>query len=417
LDDDTKLPRAGALLAGKYRIEKPLREGGMGAILVARHEVLNQNVAVKVLLADAARDEASVARFLREAQSAARIQSHHVARVMDAGTLDNGSPFLVMELLDGCDLGELLKLSGPLPVDEVVDYTIQALEGVAQAHACGIVHRDLKPANLYLALRPDGTNVIKILDFGISKTTGEGEKVKTLTGKAVLGSPAYMSPEQVRNPRTVDGRSDLFSLGVAMYELLTGEIPFDGDGVGEILAAVLERDPIPLRKKRPDVPPALEKVILRCLEKSRDKRYANAAELARALAPHGSGKWLSTVEATESTHARLVRAEAPTLEGQTGEVPPPRRRSLAVTAGAFAVIAILGVVAFVRARGGEPASMRALGRGHARSELAAVVTTKTSMETETLPVPAVSGSAPRAKPSPAVRSRPEGRPAILRSRD
>jgi eukaryotic-like serine/threonine-protein kinase len=308
-----RLPKVGDLLAGKYKVERAIAVGGMGAVFAAHHEVLGQRVAVKVLAQKAMlEEEATVARFIREAQAAARLQTEHVARVTDAGTLDSGLPFLVMEYLEGCDLAELLKLSGPLPCQDVVDYVLQGLEAVAQAHAVNIVHRDLKPSNLFLALRPDGSNIIKILDFGISKTShSESQEAKSLTGNAVLGSPAYMSPEQVRNARNVDARSDIWSLGVVMYELLTGTIPFDGEGVGEILAAILADEPRSIRATRPDVPEPLEAVIFRCLRRERDERFASAAEFARALEPFGSGKWSELVGRIEqvlvrSQHMRLA---------------------------------------------------------------------------------------------------------------
>jgi eukaryotic-like serine/threonine-protein kinase len=303
-----RLPEVGDLLAGKYKVERAIAVGGMGAVFAANHEVLGKRVAVKVLAQKAMlEEEATIARFLREAQAAARLQTEHVARVTDAGMLESGLPFLVMEYLEGCDLAELLKLSGPLPHADVVDYVLQGLEAVAQAHAINIVHRDLKPSNLFLALRPDGSNIIKILDFGISKTAQpDSPEAKSLTGNAVLGSPAYMSPEQVRNARNVDARSDIWSLGVVIYELLTGKIPFDGEGVGEILAAILAEDPKPIREARPDVPEGLEEVVLKCLKRDRDERYASAADFARALEPFGSGKWAELVGRIEQV---LVRSQ------------------------------------------------------------------------------------------------------------
>lgn len=284
------LPGVGDVIVGKYRIERAIREGGMGAVFAAHHLLLDQKVAVKILLAEAAKEEVSVSRFLFEAQAAAKLKSDHVALVMDAGTLANGLPFLVMELLDGCDLGELLKLQGPLPHTELVDYMLQALAGIARAHAAEIIHRDLKPGNLYLALLPDGTNLIKVLDFGISKSTSADAsgRFKSLTGKQLLGSPAYMSPEQIRNAKTVDPRSDLWSLGVVMYEMLSGVIPFDGDGVGEILAAILDASPVPLHERVRAVPAGLSDVVMSCLKKDRDLRPRDAMALARALAPYGS---------------------------------------------------------------------------------------------------------------------------------
>ena len=299
-----EMPKVGDVVAGKYRLEKVAGEGGMGIVYAAQHAVLKQRVAVKVLLPDAAQSDAVVERFAREAQAAARIQSEHVARVMDAGSTATGAPFLVMEYLEGCDLEELLALQGQLPLEDVVDYLIQALEALAHAHAVGIVHRDLKPANLFLACRADGGNVIKMLDFGISKTVKASRDEKVLTGQAVLGSPIYMSPEQLRNAKEIDGRADIWSLGVVAYELLAGKPPFDGDGVGEIFAAVLEKTPEPLHVVNWRLPPEISNVIAKCLERKVEDRWADAAKLARALKPFGSGTWNKAIDRMEQVLAR-----------------------------------------------------------------------------------------------------------------
>jgi len=299
-----EMPKVGDVVAGKYRLEKVAGEGGMGIVYAAQHAVLKQRVAVKVLLPGAAQSDAVVERFAREAQAAARIQSEHVARVMDAGSTATGAPFLVMEYLEGCDLEELLALQGPLPLEDVVDYLIQALEALAHAHAVGIVHRDLKPANLFLACRADGGNVIKMLDFGISKTVKASRDEKVLTGQAVLGSPIYMSPEQLRNAKEIDGRADIWSLGVVAYELLAGKPPFDGDGVGEIFAAVLEKTPEPLHVVNWRLPPEISNVIGKCLERKVEDRWPDAAKLARALEPFGSGTWNKAIGRMEQVLAR-----------------------------------------------------------------------------------------------------------------
>lgn len=308
------MPRVGDVIAGKYRLEKVAGEGGMGIVYAAEHLVLRQRVAVKVLLPDAATSEMVVERFAREAQAAARIQSEHVARVMDAGSTATGAPFLVMEYLEGCDLEELLQIEGPLPLPDVVDYLMQSLEALAHAHAVGLVHRDIKPANLFLACRPDGGNVIKMLDFGISKAMRSTPEQKVLTGQAVLGSPVYMSPEQLRNAKDIDARADIWSLGVVAYELLAGKPPFDGDGVGEIFAAILEKDPEPLHMVNWRLPPEISAVITKCLQRKPEDRWADAAVLARALKPFGSGAFSSVVERSELVLSRaklLKRPETP----------------------------------------------------------------------------------------------------------
>ena len=305
----------GEVVAGKYRIEETAGKGGMAIVYAAHHLLLDQRVAVKVLVAQGARDEVTTERFVREAQAAARLLSEHAVRVMDAGILASGQPYLVMEYLEGCDLAELLELSGPIEVPELVDYMLQALEGIAHAHAASIVHRDVKPSNLFITLRPDGSNTVKVLDFGISKSTVEhvDPQVTKLTGNVVLGSPAYMSPEQVRNASGVDGRSDVWSLGVSMYELLTGRMPFDGDGVGAILAAILESEPVPVRELRPQVPQALSDAVARCLRRHREERWADVGDLARAIAPFGTGTWAAYPERIAATlvNARQLRPPTP----------------------------------------------------------------------------------------------------------
>jgi eukaryotic-like serine/threonine-protein kinase len=308
------MPKVGDVIAGKYRLEKVAGEGGMGVVYAAQHLVLKQTVAVKVLLPDAATSELVVERFAREAQAAARIMSEHVARVMDAGATATGAPFLVMEYLEGCDLEELLSVEGPLPMADAVDYLLQALEALAHAHAVGLVHRDIKPANLFLACRADGGNHIKMLDFGISKTMEARPEDRVLTGQAVLGSPVYMSPEQLRNAKDIDARADIWSLGVVAYELLSGKPPFDGDGVGEIFAAILEKDAEPLHTKNWRLPPELSAVIAKCIQRKPEDRWTDAAEVAKALKPFGSGVYTPLIERAEQVLARaklLKRIETP----------------------------------------------------------------------------------------------------------
>jgi serine/threonine protein kinase len=316
--EDTKAAKVsltlGDVIGGRYQIDGIAGQGGMSAVYTAQHLALQQRVAVKVMLAFDDHDPARVERFMREAQTSARLRTEHVARVFDAGILKNGLPFLVMEFLEGCDLAELLEVQGPLPVQDVADYVMQALDGIAHAHAEGVVHRDLKPSNLFLALRPDRSNIVKVLDFGISKfDAGGGDGVKSLTGKAILGSPAYMSPEQVRSAATVDARTDQWSLGVCMYELLTGAVPFDGEGVGEMLAAILDARPIPVLERRPGVPPEMAAVIQRCLERDRQARFADVGEMALALAPLASEVWRPLTERIVATlaHGPGMRTATP----------------------------------------------------------------------------------------------------------
>ena len=287
--EQTALPSIGATLAGKYRIDRLIGKGGMGAVFAAHHELLGQHVALKLLL-DADREPVSVARFLNEGRAAARIPSEHIARVLDVGILDDRRPFIVMEYLEGKDLSQVLEERGPLGPMDAVDYVLQAIEALAQAHALGILHRDLKPSNLFLAERHDGTRVVKVLDFGISKAIGLAAAAESaIVTQGLIGSPGYMSPEQVRSSKTVDARSDMWSLGVILYELLSGAMPFDGENVGEILAAILERPPAPLSARRPDLPAGLIGVVMRCLAREPSRRFADLADLADALLPFAPG--------------------------------------------------------------------------------------------------------------------------------
>jgi serine/threonine-protein kinase len=278
----------GQILAGKYRVERVLGKGGMGYVVAAFHLELGERVAVKFLIPELCQSEEPVRRFLREARAAVRIRNEHVARVLDVGKLETGAPYMVMEYLEGRDLADELERRGRLAIDQAVDYVLQASEAVAEAHMLGIVHRDLKPANLFLTRRTDGTALIKVLDFGISKAmvNEEGLAAPSLTAtQALLGSPSYMSPEQVRKPKTVDIRTDIWAFGVILYELISGRQPFIADTPMSVLAAVVS-DPTPtLRQFVPNAPPNIEAVIGRCLAKDPNLRFQSMAEFAEALAP------------------------------------------------------------------------------------------------------------------------------------
>ncbi|MEO8701293.1 MAG: serine/threonine-protein kinase [Kofleriaceae bacterium] len=282
--------RAGDMVAGKYRLEHEIGSGGMGVVFAAQHVQLDQRVALKFLFVEAAQNAEIVERFKREARAAVKIQSEHVARVMDIGVLaESGTPYIVMEYLEGDDLENVVKASGPLPIHDAVRYLLQACEALAEVHALGVVHRDIKPANLFLAARADGSSIVKLLDFGISKAAPAWTDANdSLTNTAaVIGSPRYMSPEQLRSSRDVDMRSDVWALGVTLFELLGGTSPFARGTMPEVCASILKDEPLSLAGLRPGIPAELEGVIRRCLSKSADGRYRNVAELAMALRPFG----------------------------------------------------------------------------------------------------------------------------------
>ncbi|HEU5075433.1 MAG TPA: protein kinase [Polyangiaceae bacterium] len=315
----------GQVLAGKYRIEQVLGSGGMGVVVAARHLRLKHRVALKLLRPEGSIAPEAVARLLREAQHATAIQSEHVVRVTDLGALPNGWPYLVMEYLEGNDLGQLLQRNGPLPEGLAVDYLLQALTGVAEAHALGIVHRDLKPTNLFLTERSDGTAVVKVLDFGISKLTKPGAAVfdLTRTGGALMGSPLYMAPEQIRSAKLVDIRADVWSLGVILHQFLTGRPPFTGDDLTAVLAAIIADEPRSVREHAPHVSPGLDHVILRCLEKDRNRRYQNVGELATALRPFAPEESRSLVRRIVATVGRGGAVLADSASDAAGTVAQP----------------------------------------------------------------------------------------------
>lgn len=298
------LPDVGDVIADKYRIDGQLGEGGMAVVFAAQHMLLDKPIAVKILSPELPHTPTIVERFLTEARAAAKVDCPNVARVMDVGTLKSGLPFIVMERLDGCDLEELLRLEKQLAIGDGVDYVLQALAGLAHAHTLGIIHRDLKPANLFLAHQPDGTAIIKILDFGIAKLDTGNRMTKA--GQAV-GSPTYMSPEHIRASDHVDHRTDIWAMGVVLYELLTGEPPIEEDGVGETIAAVLARRAQPARTKRPDIPEGLDAAIMKCLQHDPNERWPDVAAFARAIAPFGTGACAMLPDAIENTLRQQLR--------------------------------------------------------------------------------------------------------------
>lgn len=332
----------GDLVFGKYLVEGVLGAGGMAFVLAARHIDLDQTFALKFLNAEFLGNKPIVERFMREAKAACKIRNEHVAHVHDVGFHD-GAPFLVMEHLVGDDLATVLARQGPLPVQTAVEYAIQACDALAAAHAFGFVHRDVKPENLFLLDRP-GPPTIKLLDFGISKAVAE-EGVSKLTGRLTLGTPRYMSPEQIRSTTMADHSSDLWSLGAVLYELLTGSVAFPGESVTELCAAVLELEPTPVRDLRPDVPVALCAVVSKCLEKDPANRWANVAELAQALLPFAPSR--AVVSAERSSSCMRVGSALPPPESQEGAVSsvaglsvevrtPPATLTLPVALGARA---------------------------------------------------------------------------------
>jgi serine/threonine-protein kinase len=278
----------GAVIAqGKYRIERLLGEGGMGIVVLATHIGFGDRVAIKLLRPEIAADSDAVLRFFREGRASRRIRSEHVVQVMDIGTLETGAPYMVMEFLEGEDLRERLRRTGPIACSEAVEIVLQACEAIAEAHAMGVVHRDLKPANLFCVARPGGLLSVKVLDFGISKISGmAGATSAALTqSSAAFGSPLYMSPEQLQSAHDVDARSDIWALGVILYELLTGARPFVAEDIPRLCIKIMTQPPAPVPNDLADLPPLIAAAVMRCLEKDPGRRFPDVAALARALEP------------------------------------------------------------------------------------------------------------------------------------
>jgi serine/threonine-protein kinase len=289
--DDEHPPRptvvgVGDVIAGKYEVESVIGEGGMGVVVAAMHVDLQERVAIKLMLPSLVGHPESATRFAREARATFGIKSEHVARLFDFGKLEDGSPFMVMEYLEGETLAAQLNRSTTIDTTRAVDIVIEACAGVADAHRLGIIHRDLKPENLFLAATADGRVVVKVLDFGISKANLEDLSPTRTEGG--MGTPAYAAPEQLRCAGDAGPGADVWSLGVVLFELLTGRLPFVVGSFAEMCAAVLTRRPPRPREIRPDLPEALDAVVMRCLEVEPADRYRSVTELATALSPFAS---------------------------------------------------------------------------------------------------------------------------------
>jgi len=370
------VPGPGDVIGGKYVVERVVGMGGMGVVLAARHLELDEMVAIKMLLPHMPTSGEPAMRFVREAKAAIRIRNEHVVRVLDVARTPSGSPYIVMEYLEGSDLGQVVDQKGPLPLEDAVEYVLQACEAIAAAHAMGIVHRDLKPANLFLARASDGAPCVKVLDFGISKLAeGPSSGSPGLTSTAtVMGTPCFMSPEQLRSTRDVDARADIWSMGAILHALLTGAPPYDGESNADVSAKIIRDEPTPLRALRPDAPEALEAAILRCLQKDPDKRFPDVASLAEALAAviarestkaaaarviriaSGAAATAATVRATSDPDVRFVTP--PAVPGQEptrtssawGETRREERRKRRVAWGIVAAGLIAGATVFAALR-------------------------------------------------------------------
>jgi serine/threonine-protein kinase len=419
------------LIGGKYRVLRRIGAGGMGEVLLALHEDLEQNVAIKLLRADRARDTLAVERFLREARAMARIQNDHVVRVFDVGRDDDGTPFIVMEFLQGEDLSVRLAATGAMPVNEAVDYVLQACVAIAEAHRVGVVHRDLKPGNLFLARRPGGGSIVKVVDFGISKLAPRGSRPEAslTTTSHLVGSPFYMSPEQLRGTGEVDARSDIWSLGLILFELLTNEGPFDAPTIPQLCMAIMDNPPKLATQLRPEIPAALDGVILRALAKDPAARYRDVAELAGALAPFA----ISGEDIAKATRQTLSRPPMPEMgdwaEGadsgearettdawNTGNVATQPRRVARIAVIAAAVVALVAAVSVtMRLTSSNPSASTSATMAPSGSIATSASTAPVSASTATIAAAPVSASnvtaqADAAAPSATAKTLASARP-------
>ncbi|MBX3191080.1 MAG: protein kinase [Labilithrix sp.] len=426
--------REGEVFAGKYRVERVLGEGGFGLVFAARNIELDETVAVKLLKHNG--DRVTAERFFREARSASKIRGDGVARIYAVDQLEDGDLYMVMEYLEGRDLRREIVERGPLGILDAVDCILQTCDVIGRAHAIGIVHRDIKSANLFSV---EGSSVgrrVKVLDFGIARSLDPAE-VSLTQSSAMLGSPLYMAPEQMVDGRGVDERADIWGLGATLFELLTGEPPFGTGTIAQIVSRVQSKPPTRLRDLRPEVPAGLEAVVLTCLEKDREKRFADVGSLVAALAP-----WAAGDLGTADTHADIVTTlplrrarvapapevapaleEAVTLRRDVAPRPParpdeapraPRQlRALAAVALGLLFVAI-AVTRYVRARSSprdpEPAATSAIVVSVVPGPAGDTAAEPTTAEASAAPLPAIAPSA-----DPAARANGPGRAKTIRA--
>jgi len=292
-------PSQGDVIDGKYQIDKMLGEGGMGAVAKAMHLLRRAPVALKFMSPNVMAIPQAVERFLNEGVAASQIDSDHVVHIFDVGKLPSGSPYLVMEFMEGKDLSEVLARDGKpgIETQRAIYFIVQALRGLQVAHDAGIIHRDMKPSNCFVINKEGEPDFVKLLDFGISKV-GQGKSASLTQTNSALGTPLYMSPEQAKSPRDVDLRSDLYSVGVILYELLTGVTPFTSESgeFTEILFKLFTTDPPPIRSLRPDLPPELAAAVHKALVRDPNQRYSTAADFAMALEPWADARAVRVIQ-------------------------------------------------------------------------------------------------------------------------
>ena len=412
------LPQPGESFAGKYRIGRVLGQGGVGVVFEAYHQRLNQRVAIKILRAEARRSAEWLTRFDREARAAVKLRGPNVARVFDVDSTDDGTPYMVMELLDGWNLSEEIGARGPLPIAEAVNYVLEACCAMAEAHALGIVHRDLTPANIFLA-NAGGRRIAKVVDFGISKI--RDERTNVTTTDAAFGTPHYVSPEQIRSTADVDGRADIWSLTVILFEALTGTTPFLGDTASAVVASVLMDPPKPLADLRPDLPRGLVAAVMKGLAKNPDERFQSVDELVGALLPFGPPGFMFGAGTPLSERPGFLTMGAlplpqpplvPSLHGATVSSAPPAWKSgmLADPArrvwilGGALTVSILLITALFVGLSGPPEGPTATTAPAAQPPPAAPVLSAPDPAAQPAPTATASASSSKKKPKGAAQS-------------
>ncbi len=358
MSDSLTLP-PGTLLADKFRIQRLLGAGAMGAVYAIQHELTRHRRALKLLHADVRSVPDLVRRFLNEASAAGRAGSAHLVETFDAGTLPSGEPYVVMELLEGETLTGLLERESPVAVGRAAELVAQAAEGIQAAHAAGIVHRDLKPDNLFVTTR-EGRPFVKILDFGVSKfRTASGAFASQTRAGVVCGSPAYMSGEQLMGKEDVDARTDVFALGVVLYQTLTGKLPFEAPTIEALAVRVVTGNSTPIESLRADLPPAMIEIVRRALLPDRDKRFPTAQAFAEALQPLRSDKRTADAAAL-ALGETVVRpgesAVSSTTDLLAAGVPVPGRAARRAVIGLVTLAALSIGVALLRARASHDAA-------------------------------------------------------------
>jgi eukaryotic-like serine/threonine-protein kinase len=391
--------RPGSRLIGKYEIVRPIGRGGFGLVYEANHLGLRARVAIKVLRSEGRQHPQTLERFRREAWASAQIASPHVVRVTDVDVLEDGTPFIVMELLQGRDLEAELQARGRLPIRELVGYVLQAALAIHEAHLRGVVHRDLKPNNLFLA-EQGGSRSVKVLDFGLSKLASELSVTKT---SAQLGTPLYMSPEQLRSAKSVDGRSDIWALGVILYRMLTLRAPFEGATATDVMVGIMSQTAPELTRLAPNVPAELANVVMRALRKDPAERFQNVTELANALAPFGPPGAFSQVLTLPLNAPQLGPSTTLTDSSQDTPAAPPARRGRGIFTAAAVLLGMVLAGGLLRVWWVSRA-IQADAAGNALSPAAQPVAS--------LPVPS---GVPVVTPAPGVVSPPDSRPSGIAS--